>query len=630
MCGIAGILNYTEPEKISDVIKKMNSTIIHRGPDDVSYYLDSYLAVGFRRLSIIDLKHGQQPLLNEDKTIVCFANGEIYNFMELKRDLLRDGHKFNTSCDTEVIPHLYEVYGIDFVLKLNGMFFILLWDKKEKKLFLYRDQFGVKPCYYSLKGKTLFFASEIKAILSGGISPEINEINRDMTIKLNYSPSPETVFKYIYNLQPGYYLSIKNDDFQVKRYYKLSPSITGFNSIDNGKGKMIQLLRESVRLQVRADVPVGVFLSGGIDSTIIACLAAEFQDQVYTFSTKLHENAFDESELAKIVAKKINSIHHTVEMQTTDAARLIANAMWFGDNLLLDPSFINIHHLSKYVANYAKVVLSGIGGDEGFAGYPRHIPYKNQYIFKQLPVAIKKVILAIQWLRGWQHYYPYNIMENFKNGFWYHYVERISYFTFEEINRAMINPPGEKQFQNYFESLFHDSIKDGYVNTILYMDMIGSIFDWLLMIQDRATMGATIEGRVPFCDINLMEYAFSIPGDTIKTNDLRENKYFLKMALKEILPAEIINAPKRGFSAPVPGWMRSTFGKLADEIIGKIKPESIKIFKEDYLKYLLCNKTLTHMTSVHLYMIVAYAIWHQIHVVLKLESPPGENALDLF
>ncbi len=397
MCGIAGKLNLQSDEPVTfDTIVKMCRALRHRGPDDEGVYLDGNFGMGMRRLSIIDLSTGQQPIHNEDGSIWTVFNGEIYNYMELRVLLQGKGHVFETCTDTEVIVHLYEEYGPEFVKHLTGMFAIAVWDHRRQELILARDRLGIKPLYYFLDMKCLIFGSEIKAILQEGVSRDIDFQALHDYLSLNYIPGPRSIFKYIRKLPPGYILTWSHGIFTMKAYWDLKypeKYIKTNRSILSYCEELYELLKSTVKQHLCSDVPLGVFLSGGVDSSSLVALMSEISPQpVKTFSIGFKEQSYNELEYARVIAKAFNTDHHEFVI-SPNAVELLPQLICNFDEPFADSSAIPAYWVAKLAREHVKVALSGEGGDEVFAGYETYTAYKMAEIYKHLPSIISAEII---------------------------------------------------------------------------------------------------------------------------------------------------------------------------------------------------------------------------------------------
>src|ERR1700736_5009992 len=388
MCGICGKLNFDRNNEVSQpLLKAMADSIVHRGPDDDGYYFSGQIGLGFRRLSIIDLAGGHQPLSNEDGSVWIVFNGEIYNYQELREDLLKKGHVFSTKADTEVIVHLYEEYGEAGIQSLRGMFAFAIWDQKQQKLLLARDRVGIKPLYYAVTAQSVVFASEMKAILvDPQIKREILPSTVDRSLTFGYVPGEETLLKGIYKLPPGSFMIVKNGQTEVKQYWALhfsSSSVT----LKDAEEQLLEILEESVRLHMIADVPVGFLLSGGVDSTAMLSLASQKTDRpISSYTVGFANSGFaDERPFARLAAKKYGSEHHEISISSKEFADFLPKYVWHMEEPVCEPPAVALYYVSKLAREHVKVVLSGEGGDEAFGGYQN---YRNLLLFENAKTAL--------------------------------------------------------------------------------------------------------------------------------------------------------------------------------------------------------------------------------------------------
>lgn len=638
MCGIAGVYRREKINRaeIDPVIRRMTDIMQHRGPDGEGYFIDSDVALGFKRLSIIDLHTGDQPIFNEDKSIVCFLNGEIYNYQELKKDLILKGHEFYTASDTEVLPHLYEEYGERMFDYLNGMFVFAIWDKRKRILLLARDRFGIKPLYLYRDKEELIFASEIKSILARGIKAQVDNISRWLTFQFSYVPAPRTIFNGIEQLLPGHYLKVDNHGFTVKSWYDIKSRMKPKDySLQDLIPKIHELLGDSVRLRLIADVPVGVYLSSGIDSSLIAYYASRFHPGIDTFSVKLEGNRFDETPLARNFAKRIGSNHHEMFLKKDDYFSLLPKLVWKLDQLILDPSYTNVYILSEYAAKYVKVILAGIAGDELFAGYHKYFMDAKQKYFSSLPIFLRKSLIAGHGIKSLAGYRNLSGMLkllssalNSDAGMLRHYSLGLSYITPNILYNLFKDKMDYTLGENYYKDRWLSLSSSDMMNKMMAMDLQGSLSDWLLLIQDRATMAHSIEGRVPFTDYRLVELSTTI-SSRLKSNNYTLKKFLLRQNYNNILPDEILNAPKRGFSGPIQSWLTDSFCNLLKKLLESSHP-SLSPFNKRFLQYALVKKDQDWSCALYLYMTMTYCVWHQVYIDHKLMSTPTRKTEDLF
>lgn len=572
MCGIAGVINSSEDLPAGrSILEDMLKSIYHRGPDDEGVYLDDDAALGIRRLSIIDLKTGHQPIHNEDKSVWIVYNGEIYNFPELKEELRKKGHNFYTETDTEVIIHLYEEYGFDCVEKLSGMFAFAIWDKRKKSLFLARDRFGIKPLYYSDAASRFIFASEIKPILKfPGFSKELDLYSLDKYLSFDYVPAPFSIFANIKKLPAGHILIYKDNQVILRRYWDVFSAKNNVKYPGNKKGieeKLLYLLKKSVTAQLRSDVSWGIFLSGGIDSAAILALASgSFSKRIKTFSVKFKDKSFDESSYSSGISRLYDTEHHCELFDVNDVLSLLDDESFFPDEPIADPSLLPAYFLAKFSRRKVTVALSGDGGDELFAGYPTYQAHKLARYYRYLPKflrsgLIEKVIAGMpvsmknfsfdfkakQFIRGadyplgmrhclWMGAFSQQEKDCLYSGQIRDYLEKAD--TFMHLNDYLNRCPARKE-----------------QDILQYLDMKTYLQDDLLVKVDRASMMNSLEVRVPYLDHELAEFAFQLPAG-LRLHSFT-TKYILKRALKPLLPGQIINRRKKGFGIPLGFWIQN-------------------------------------------------------------------------
>ncbi len=547
MCGITG---FSWNDKT--LIRAMTDKITHRGPDDSGYYLDKNISLGHRRLSIIDLsKNGHQPMFNEDETVVVVFNGEIYNFQSLKADLEKKQHKFASTSDTEVIIHGYEEYGLEICSKLKGMFAFALWDTKKKLLFLARDQIGEKPLYYTLKEKNIIFASEIKAILEyEKISREIDPQGLSNYLSLRYSPDDSTIFKGIKKLEPGHYATLHTGKFSIKKYWSM-PTLSNSSKADTTFLK--EKIDEIVKEKMMADVPIGVFLSGGLDSSSIVASLSKYTKNIQTFSIGFRDKT-DETKYAEIVSNHFGTKHHAMISDQDSSLKDLPSVVWHLDEPMADPAALPMYILSKEVSKKVKVALSGDGGDEVFGGYtPPNILHNMQRIFKIPHLARKPLGALIRPLSSAFVYPRKQIIElsseilkskNLSEGY-----KKLFYLPFEVKEKENLISSSWKngvELSSVFDKLLSNE-KNLYEGTYKYY-----LQEWLphdlLMKTDKMGMAHGLEIRAPYLDLNLVKYSLSLPAK------YKKDRALFRKSLNKTIPKEILARRKQGFTLPLSRW----------------------------------------------------------------------------
>jgi asparagine synthase (glutamine-hydrolysing) len=574
MCGIVGLLNLSpEPIREEDVVKRMASYLVHRGPDDDGFLLDGPAALGFRRLQIIDLETGHQPLANEDETAWIIFNGEVYNFVELREELRKLGHVFRTQSDTEVIVHAYESYGLDFVQHLRGMFALALWDKNKQRLVLARDRIGKKPLFYSVRNGQLAFASEIKALLAW---PHLNRtINPEALhdyLSFLCVPSPDSIFEGVHKLPPAHILVADRDgSVSVKRYWRVSPQPDRSKSLDFYAEGLREVLAEAVRLRLRSDVPLGAFLSGGIDSTIVAGLMSREVNPVRTFSIGFPDKRFDETSYARLAATSFGTVHTE---ETVDADSLtpdeLTKLVWHMDEPFADSSFIPTYWVSRMARKHVTVALSGDGGDELFAGYPMFRYFQILNRLHALPSLVRNTgkysaglsgdlvrglapALSERLRRVQKAFEVSSLDPNHQT------LALVTYFE-EDGKRQLYssewrnNMNGYRSNERVLQQEGGDLTGEPLVNFMVREIETGMVDDILVKV-DRASMACSLEVRSPLLDQTVVEYAMNIPTEYKLSGGA--HKIVLKRACRDLLPEQIVNRGKQGFELPFAQWFQS-------------------------------------------------------------------------
>ncbi len=570
MCGICGIANLRETEAVEErLVVAMRDALTHRGPDDKGMFLDGRVGLGHRRLSIIDLSSGAQPIHNEDSSCWIVLNGEIYNYRALRKELEQNGYHFYTNSDTEVLLHLYEQDGEAMLSRLNGMFAFCIWDRRKQTLFLARDRLGQKPLYYTKTSTAFLFGSEMKAILCHpSVSREIDFCSLSKYLTYEYVPAPHSMIRHVQKLKPGHALvyHVQSHELFLRKYWDIPicEDAIAYMSEESYVEELLQLLRESVRTRLlNADVPVGVFLSGGVDSSTVAALACESTQRVQTFTIGFDEGSFDESGYADQVAEILGTEHHADVLDMRTAHTLLPEIMHSLDEPLGDASIIPTYFLSKFTAQHVKVALGGDGSDELFAGYPtfqalRMIHYYNVFppeirnifhrLAAKLPVSHSNISFDFklkQLLRGTG--VSHEIMFfRWMGSFNEH--EKRSLFHPDILEAVRHENPYEDLLEYVRESNLYETFERVlYVMTKLYLQ------DDILVKVDRASMANSLEVRAPLLDYRFVEFAAKLPT-RYKLHRLT-TKYLLKKAAGKLLPKEIVHRRKKGFGIPVAKWI---------------------------------------------------------------------------
>jgi asparagine synthase (glutamine-hydrolysing) len=555
-----------------DLIARMLGVVEHRGPDDEGHYVEAGVAMGMRRLAIIDLATGRQPISNEDGSIWIVFNGEIYNYRELRELLLARGHKLRTRTDTETIAHLYEDEGERCVERLRGMFAFAVWDRRERRLFLARDRVGKKPLHYAMAGRTLVFGSEIKSLLQHpGVKREINLQAISDFLSFGYVPDPATAFTGVSKLPPGHTLTFKDGLIHTRRYWDFDYSgDAGGRAPEAPEERYVERLREliaeSVRLRLESDVPLGAFLSGGIDSSIVVAMMAR-ETKVKTFSIGFPDTGFDELRYARIAARHFGADHHEFVV-TPDVCRLVEEIVWHHDEPFADVSSVPTYVVSKMAREHVTVALSGDGGDEVFGGYERYVVDRRRRRYESVPAFLRRALLRASRALP-QGAYGKRFLRNIALEPAARYVDSVSYFDrdsqlnlfSEDARRAMAGYDPARRFERTFAT----PVSTSRLERLLYLDSKTYLPGDILVKVDRMSMANSLETRAPLLDHRLIEFAQTIPASFKLRGS--ETKYILKRAAEGLIPDEIINRPKQGFDVPIRRWFNRELREMLDDTL---------------------------------------------------------------
>jgi asparagine synthase (glutamine-hydrolysing) len=614
MCGICGIVSLTGEAVDPGVVAAMNETLVHRGPDSAGSFAEGPAVLAARRLSIIDLEGGDQPIGNEDGRIQVVQNGEIYNHAELRERLERSGHTFRTRCDTEVLVHLYEERGPSFVEELRGMFAIALWDRLERRLLLARDRFGIKPLYYRVEGGELSFGSELKALLrQPGFSHEVDLDALEAFLAFNSIPAPLTIFREARKLPPGHVLIAHGGDVGLRRYARPRPvdaAAVRAESEDQLAEELRERLRDSVRAHLVSDVPVGVLLSGGIDSSALAALAArESPYRISTFSIGFEERSFNELEQARLVAEQYSTDHHELVVRP-DAVELLPKLAEAFDEPFADSSALPTYLVSQLASAHVKVALSGEGGDELFGGY-------HTYVADMLAPRV-----------GWLAAAARPLVDRLPSG-----SGKVSFdYKAKRFARAARLPPLERHhaWKEIFSPDARAALLDGrraeldpldlyrarYAETegadqlARLQDVDTGIYlaDDLLVKTDRASMSHSLEARVPFCDIEVADLALALPR-AMRVRGFAK-KRLLRRAVAPLVPPQIARGRKQGFSIPAAAWLRGDLEPFAREVLSRDTLARQGFFRPDAVTALIDRHVARREDlSRQLWGLLAFTLW---------------------
>ena len=626
MCGIAGKYNFAKDSPVDvDLIRKMCSQIIHRGPDDEGVYVKDCIGMGMRRLSIIDVEGGHQPIFNEDKSIVIVYNGEIYIFMELRESLKGNGHEFYTKTDTEVLVHAYEEFGVDFIKEIRGMFAFALWDNREKRLILARDRLGQKPLYYKEKGGTLWFCSEIKSMLvDHRIERAVDIQALDYYLTFNYVPAPRTIFKGIKKLPPASMLICENGQPKIEKYWQFDNSVSSSMDANECADHLYKLLSESVKMRLISDVPLGAFLSGGIDSSIIVALMAQYSSiPVKTFSIGFSEDEFSELQYARLIAERFFTDHHEYVV-TSNVKDLIPKLVWYYNEPVGDSSAIPTYYVSKITRKSVTVALSGDGGDELFAGYGKYPIIQNITSKNSLNDWVRSIVSKLIVSKDLGFFPVDSIFKRFqrfighrfsspkqRDFMWISHFD--GFFKNKLYSSEVKNAVHKQQAREYYESRSNHSPNKDVLSQILFVDLTSYLPDDLLIKVDIASMANSLEVRSPFLDHKVVEFAAALPN-SLKLHG-GKTKYILSKAFSQLLPTEILERRKMGFSIPIDKWFRHDLRKMAYEILLDGSDGTQEYFEKKFLKYLLdAHSSGARNYGTKLWLLINFVLWQDMFV----------------
>ncbi len=658
MCGIAGMIGRPDESLSREQIRRMTETIVHRGPDDEGIYVQRNVGLGMRRLSIIDLSGGHQPIYNEDRTLAVVFNGEIYNFLELRKELESRGHQFRTHSDTEVIVHLYEEMGADCVTRLRGMFAIALYDTKRETLLLARDRLGKKPLFYAERSGRLYFGSEIKALLA--VVPELAEVDPEGVLQFfyyGYIPDPLSAFRDIRKLSPGYLAEWRKGKIDVRQYWDI-PGYGGQSEKSNGRAsndpashdpashdpashdpgsdeacleEMERRLADAVRARLISDVPLGALLSGGVDSSVVvALMARESSAPVKTFSIGFRKADFNEAEYARLVAERFGTDHHELVLEP-DVIETVNRLTGMMEEPFGDSSMIPTYCVSQLARRYVTVALSGDGGDELFAGYGRYIVnwrrqrydilprwagkiYRN-HLYPRLPSAVKGKKLA------------WNISLSSRD----RYLDGVSFLPALHRERSLFSDEFVASVEHcadpfrQFERYYDDAPATDHLSRLMYLDTKTYLSGDILTKVDRMSMATSLEVRCPILDHLFVEWVAGLPV-RYKFRDGARKFLFKKLAERVGVPAELLNRRKQGFSLPLVHWMRHELKGQLEMLLeprtirrGYLKKESVRVVLDEHFRGRRDHSGV-------LWMILVFELWHRNFLERIADGRPAEPA----
>ncbi|HEV2580665.1 MAG TPA: asparagine synthase (glutamine-hydrolyzing) [Ktedonobacteraceae bacterium] len=619
MCGIAGFVDAEIGlNQAEQLIDGMCQVIRHRGPDDQGTWVGDGAALGMRRLSIIDVSGGNQPIFNEDHSILIVFNGEIYNYLELRDELQARGHHFATNSDTEAIVHAYEEYGDDCVKRLRGMFTFAIWDRKRHRLLAARDRFGKKPLNYYWDGQRLIFGSEIKSILQAGIPREVNPIALDEYLVYRYVPTPNTLFKNVMKLPAAHILIYEHGQVSTRRYWELPFTPTCQDDEATASERILELLKDAVKVRLMSEVPLGAFLSGGVDSSVVVGLMSQMMSQpVKTFSIGFEEDYYSELPYARQIAQHFDTEHHEFFVRP-ELISVLPQLVWAYDEPFADASMLPTYYVSKLAREYVTVALTGDGGDEIFGGY---VHYERELMTSRIPLLMRLLLgygslLMPNGMRG---------KKRFHNMLYDHARRNVCSTTLfpENSRHAMYS-------RDYFERVCdHDPFErllSQYRNvpnldvtaSMQYVDARVYLTDDILVKVDKASMFNSLETRAPLLDQHLVEYVASLPSSLRLQNGVL--KYLLKKVALDMVPAETVNRPKHGFSVPIKQWFRGDLFAYARELLESPRAQQRGIFNPQFVSNMLKTHASTKLVnfSEAIWALVCLELWFQVYI----DEPP--------
>ncbi len=643
MCGIVGWANIDadlagEDRGNEAILRSMCGTIAHRGPDSEGVFVDDAVALGIRRLAVIDLVSGSQPFFNEDRSLTVVMNGEIYNYRQLRQDLIDRGHQLISHSDTEVLPHLYEDLGEAMLDKLNGMFAFAIWDSNRKKLFIARDRFGKKPLYYGVFGGKLIFGSELKALIDHpDVDTRLSLPALRQYLAFDYIPAPFSIFEGIFKLPAAHSLTLENGEIKIEEYWKLNykkqlPEPTLADAAEELRG----LIADATRIRLVSDVPLGVLLSGGVDSSCIAAYAQQFSSKpIKTFCIGFEEASFDESSQARLVAEHLGTEHHEDRLSVERAADLVPDIASWLDEPMADPSILPTYLLSRFVRSEVTVALGGDGADEIFAGYPSYYAHKMAERYELIPGFLRHSLIEK----------PIRMLPAGRKNMTFDYLaKRFIRSLSEKDTIARHLSLGGSFMKDELDDLLTDAVKaqdssdiyagarawadncvfdtdiatNNIVERMQFLDMKFYLAEDIMTKVDRASMAVSLEVRTPFLDRRIVEFAAALPRDfKLNTNTVkfawgRTGKFLLKKAVAPLLPPEITKRKKNGFVIPLAGWLRGKLNPLIREMLAPDRLTRQGLFNPVYVQKLLAEHEsgkIDHSKS--LWTLLVFQLWFE-------------------
>jgi asparagine synthase (glutamine-hydrolysing) len=624
VCGIYGIIQLDGAPADPALMPAMGRVIVHRGPDDEGHHADGPCAIGMRRLSIIDLAGGHQPLSNGNGTLWLVCNGEIYNFRELRRELEALGHRFKTASDSEVILHSYAQYGDEFIHRLNGMFGFALWDARRQRLIVGRDRLGIKPIYLYRDARRLAFASEAKALLAlPGVSAEIDPAALHSYLNLGYVAAPLSIFRGIGKLPPASVLLVEGGRVEERRYWR----VPGEMDRSMAEGEWVERIRsrlgESVRMQMVSDVPIGAFLSGGIDSsTVVGLMAAHSEQPIRTYAIGFKGTAADDYYNELPYARRVAALFHTQHQEIVvrpDVVALLPRLLWHMDEPISDTAFITTYLVSEFARRDVTVILSGVGGDELFGGYRRYLGNHYQAWFDRLPGWARRAAAAVGERLPSDRHSPLLNLSRLAKGFLEsaglpfeeRYRAYVQVFPLQEVQRLLRLDGAARP--DMIEAAFRHAGGGDSLNRMLAVDAETQLPDDLLMLTDKMSMATSLECRVPLLDHELVELAARIP-ETVKIRGGRL-KHAMKEAVSGLLPRDILERKKRGFGTPMGAWLKNDLAPLVRGLLSETTVNGRGLFHYPVVRDLIASHEANRIDGTdRLLALLNLEIWSRLYL----------------
>jgi asparagine synthase (glutamine-hydrolysing) len=626
MCGIFGVVDLAgAPLPPEDLMRRMGDAIVHRGPDDSGAFVEGCVQIGMRRLSIIDVAGGHQPIGNEDGSVIAVCNGEIYNFRELRRDLEAAGHRFATHSDSEVVVHLYEQHGDAFLERLDGMFGLALWDRTRRRLIVARDALGIKPVYFANRSGRLFFASEAKSLLTiPGFRAELDPGALQQYLAVGYVGGPRSMFRGIDKLPPGSAIFAEHGRYEVRRFWRLPDGVDESRTEAEWIEQVRAGVERAVRAQMVSDVPLGAFLSGGIDSSaVVAAMASASSQPVKTYSIGFRGSSgaelYNELPFARIVAEQFRTDHHEIIVQP-DVIGLLPQLLWHMDEPVADAAFLTTYLVSRFAREDVTVILSGVGGDELFGGYKRYLDGHYRRSYHRIPKLLRRGVIEplVRHLPSDRHSRALNslrLAKAFVQADSLDFEARYGRFmgVFDADLRRRLQRDGGAGLEDRIADAFAASTSSDELRRLMDVDLATQLPEDLLALTDRMSMAVSLECRVPLLDQGLVELAARMPGRfKIRNGQL---KYVLKKALAGVLPDGILHREKRGFGAPIGAWFRAELAPVIGDLLSPSAVERRGLFDPAQVAAVLREHEQQRADRTdHLLALVNLEVWCRMYL----------------